>query len=130
HPSSDPAAILSLSLPELTKQLREGSLCPEEVFYSYMQKTLAVHKNLNCCTEILLESFDQLKRVDSNKEGLLYGIPVSIKDNVSYKNYDCTCGVIVNLNQPAKKDSVIVEVLKKQGAIPFVKTNLPQALLK
>ncbi|MEQ2274242.1 hypothetical protein XENORESO_017020, partial [Xenotaenia resolanae] len=47
--------------------------------------TLAVHKNLNCCTEILLESFDQLKRVDSNKEGLLYGIPVSIKDNVSYK---------------------------------------------
>ncbi|XP_047229838.1 fatty-acid amide hydrolase 1 isoform X2 [Girardinichthys multiradiatus] len=129
HPSSDPAAILSLSLPELTKKLREGSLCPEEVFYSYMQKTLAVHKNLNCCTEILLESFDQLKRVDSNKEGLLYGIPVSIKDNVSYKNYDCTCGVIVNLNQPAKKDSVIVEVLKKQGAIPFVKTNLPQALL-
>ncbi|KAK5616254.1 hypothetical protein CRENBAI_015162 [Crenichthys baileyi] len=129
HPSSDPAAILSLSLPELTKQLREGSLCPEEVFYSYMQKTLAVHKNLNCCTEILLESFDQLKRVDSNKEGLLYGIPVSIKDNVSYKNYDCTCGVIINLNQPAKKDSVIVEVLKKQGAIPFVKTNLPQALL-
>ncbi|KAM4739181.1 fatty-acid amide hydrolase 1 [Anableps anableps] len=129
HPSSDSAAILSLSLSELTKQLREGSLRPEDVFYSYMQKTLAVHKKLNCCTEILLESFDQLKTVGSNKDGLLYGVPISIKDNVSYKNYDCTCGVIVNLNHPAMKDSVIVEVLKKQGAIPFVKTNLPQALL-
>ncbi|XP_054908534.1 fatty-acid amide hydrolase 1 [Poeciliopsis prolifica] len=129
HPSCDSAAILSLSLSELTKQLREGSLCPEDVFHSYMQKTLAVHKELNCCTEILLESFDQLRTVGSNKDGLLYGVPISIKDNVSYKNCDCTCGVIVNLNQPAKKDSVIVEVLKKQGAIPFTKTNLPQALL-
>lgn len=46
------------------------------------------------------------------------------------KGQDCTCGVIVNLEQPAQKNSVIVEVLKKQGAIPFVKTNLPQALLK
>lgn len=46
------------------------------------------------------------------------------------KGHDCTCGVIVNLDQPAKQDSVLVEVLKKQGAIPFVKTNLPQALLK
>ncbi|XP_035997184.1 vitamin D3 hydroxylase-associated protein [Fundulus heteroclitus] len=129
HPSSDSAAILSLSLPELTKQLRENSLSPEDVFYSYMEKTLAVHKKLNCCTEVLLESFDQLKRLGSNKDGLLYGVPISIKDNVAYKNHDCTCGLIVNLDQPAEKDSVIVEVLKKQGAIPFVKTNLPQALL-
>ncbi|XP_015225839.1 PREDICTED: fatty-acid amide hydrolase 1 [Cyprinodon variegatus] len=129
HKSFDSAAILSLSLSELTKKLREGSLCPENVFYSYMEKTLAVHKKLNCCTEILLESFDQLKSVDSNKDGLLYGVPISIKDNVSYKNHDCSCGLIVNLDQPAQKDSVIVEVLKKQGAIPFVKTNLPQALL-
>ncbi|XP_005795802.1 fatty-acid amide hydrolase 1 [Xiphophorus maculatus] len=129
HPSCDSAAILSLSLSDLTKQLREGSLCPEDVFYSYMQKTLAVHKKLNCCTEILLESFDQLRTIGSNKDGLLYGVPISIKENVSYKNCDCTCGVIINLSQPAKKDSVIVEVLKKQGAIPFTKTNLPQALL-
>ncbi|XP_014914367.1 fatty-acid amide hydrolase 1 [Poecilia latipinna] len=129
HPSCDSGAILSLSLSELTKQLREGSLCPEDVFYSYMQKALAVHKELNCCTEILLESFDQLRTIGSNKDGLLYGVPISIKDNVSYKNYDCTCGIIMNLSQPAKKDSVIVEVLKKQGAIPFTKTNLPQALL-
>ncbi|XP_043984263.1 vitamin D3 hydroxylase-associated protein-like [Gambusia affinis] len=129
HPSCDSAAILSLSLSELTKQLQEGSLCPEDVFYSYMEKALAVHKELNCCTEILLESFDQLRTFGSNKDGLLYGVPISIKDNVSYKNYDCTCGVLINLSKPAKKDSVIVEVLKKQGAIPFTKTNLPQALL-
>ncbi|XP_028260637.1 vitamin D3 hydroxylase-associated protein-like [Parambassis ranga] len=129
HPSTKAALILSLSLSELTKQLQDGSLNPEEVLYSYMEKTLAVHKNVNCCTTILLESFQQLETIGSNKEGLLYGVPVSIKDNVAYKNYDSSCGVSCYLDQPVQEDSVIVQVLKKQGAIPFVKTNLPQALL-
>ncbi|XP_074491641.1 vitamin D3 hydroxylase-associated protein-like [Sebastes fasciatus] len=130
HPVTDSAFILSLSLSELTKNLQDGSLSPEDVFYSYMEKTLDVNKDLNCCTGILLESFDQLKTVaSSNKRGLLYGVPVSIKENYAYKNYDSSCGVIINLDQPAQEDSVLVKVLKRQGAIPFVKTNLPQALL-
>ncbi|XP_063323521.1 vitamin D3 hydroxylase-associated protein-like [Pelmatolapia mariae] len=129
HPTTDSAFILTLSLSELTQQLKEGSLSPEDVLYSYMEKTLAVNKKLNCCTEILLESLDQLTTVGSNKDGLLYGVPVSIKENIGFKNHDCSCGVIINLDQPVKKDSVLVQVLKKQGAIPFVRTNLPQALL-
>lgn len=32
-----------------------------------------------------MESFDQLKTVASNKDGLLYGVPVSIKENIEYK---------------------------------------------
>ncbi|XP_071773720.2 fatty-acid amide hydrolase 1 [Centroberyx gerrardi] len=129
HPGTDTPLILSLSLPELTKQLKQGSLSPEEVFYSYMEKALDVNKRLNCCTEVLLESFDQLKVVDSSKEGLLYGVPVSIKDNFGYKDHDSSCGLIGRLDQPASKDSVLVEVLKRQGAVPFVKTNVPQGLL-
>ncbi|XP_063323788.1 vitamin D3 hydroxylase-associated protein-like [Pelmatolapia mariae] len=129
HPTTDSSFILALSLSEVTKQLKEGSLTPEDVFYSYMEKTLAVNKKLNCCTEILLESLDQLTTVGSNKDGLLYGVPVSIKENIGFKNHDCSCGVVINLDQPVEKDSVLVQVLKKQGAIPFVRTNLPQALL-
>lgn len=49
---------------------------------------------------------------------------------LQYKNYDTSCGVISNLEKPAQEDSVLVKVLKEQGAIPFVRTNLPQALLK
>lgn len=28
------------------------------------------------------------------------------------------------------EDSVLVQVLKRQGAIPFVKTNVPQSLIR
>ncbi|XP_068175509.1 fatty-acid amide hydrolase 1 [Antennarius striatus] len=129
YPMMDSALISTLSLSELIKQLKEGSLSPEDVFYFYMEKTLDVHKKLNCCTGILLDSFDQLKGLSSKREGLLYGVPVSIKENTSYKNTDSSCGVVVNLDQPAQEDSVVVQVLKKQGAIPFVKTNLPQGLI-
>uniref|UniRef100_A0A3Q2X4Y1 Amidase domain-containing protein n=1 Tax=Haplochromis burtoni TaxID=8153 RepID=A0A3Q2X4Y1_HAPBU len=113
HPTTDSAFILTLSLSELTQQLKEGSLTPEDVLYSYMEKTLAVNKKLNCCTEILLESLDQLTTVGSNKDGLLYGVPVSVKENITFKNHDCSCGVVINLDQPAEKDSVLVQVLKK-----------------
>lgn len=34
----DPELILTLSLSELTKQLQEGLLSPEDVFYTYMEK--------------------------------------------------------------------------------------------
>uniref|UniRef100_H2V7W7 Fatty-acid amide hydrolase 1 n=1 Tax=Takifugu rubripes TaxID=31033 RepID=H2V7W7_TAKRU len=125
----DSDQILKLSLSELSAQLKEGLLNPEDVFYSYMDKALDVHKKLNCCTAVLSESFDQIKTIASKKEGLLYGVPVSIKENIACENYDTSCGVISNLEQPAQEDSVLVKVLKEQGAIPFVRTNLPQALL-
>ncbi|XP_042072984.1 uncharacterized protein LOC106632720 [Haplochromis burtoni] len=117
HPTTDSAFILTLSLSELTQQLKEGSLTPEDVLYSYMEKTLAVNKKLNCCTEILLESLDQLTTVGSNKDGLLYGVPVSVKENITFKNHDCSCGVVINLDQPAEKDSVLVQVLKKHVVV-------------
>uniref|UniRef100_A0A4W5R4A6 Fatty-acid amide hydrolase 1 n=1 Tax=Hucho hucho TaxID=62062 RepID=A0A4W5R4A6_9TELE len=92
-------------------------------------QTLEVNRRLNCCAEVLLESWDQLEDIGSHKDGLLYGVPVSIKENMGYKGHDSTCGVISKLDLPATGDSVLVEVLKRQGAIPFVKTNVPQSLL-
>ncbi|XP_064003695.1 fatty-acid amide hydrolase 1-like isoform X2 [Pogoniulus pusillus] len=45
------------------------------------------------------------------------------------QGHDSTLGFIKNLNRPAAEDSVVVQVLKRQGAIPFVKTNVPQSLV-
>lgn len=129
HPEAKSAPVLSLSLTELSKQLKEGSLTPATVLHTYMEKALEVTTELNCVTEFLLESRDQLQEVEKYKEGLLYGIPISIKDNVAYQGHDSTCGVSIKLDCPEKEDSVVVQVLKRQGAIPFVKTNIPQGLL-
>ena len=52
------------------------------MFYS---QTLEVDKRVNCCTEIMVESFDQLRTVGSRRDGTLYGVPVSIKENIGCK---------------------------------------------
>uniref|UniRef100_A0A8C2BG92 Fatty-acid amide hydrolase 1 n=1 Tax=Cyprinus carpio TaxID=7962 RepID=A0A8C2BG92_CYPCA len=113
----------------LTGKLKYGSLQPDAVLYAFMEKALEVNKNLNCSTEILMESVAQLKDINTQKKGLLYGVPISIKDNVAYEGRDTSCGVVSKLDEPALVDSVVVKVLKKQGAIPFIKTNIPQGLL-
>ncbi|XP_039505124.1 fatty-acid amide hydrolase 1 isoform X2 [Pimephales promelas] len=128
NPDFESSSIVSLSLSELTGRLQEGSLQPDAVLHAFMEKALEVNKNLNCSTEMLMESVAQLKDINTQKKGLLYGVPISIKDNVGYKGHDSSCGVVGNLDQPVVMDSVVVTVLKKQGAIPFVKTNIPQGL--
>ncbi|NXE45291.1 FAAH1 hydrolase, partial [Casuarius casuarius] len=130
NPSVDTVSILSLSLPELTKKLRDGSLSPEQVFYAYVGKALQITRETNCITDYLQESETQLQReAQPGQPGLLYGVPVSIKDSINCKGYDSTIGFVSNINNPAAEDSVLVQVLKRQGAIPFVKTNVPQSLV-
>ena len=48
-------------------------------------QAIEVHKKLNCGTAVLTESLKQLEDIESYKDGLLYGIPISIKDNVDYE---------------------------------------------
>ncbi|NXT25597.1 FAAH1 hydrolase, partial [Syrrhaptes paradoxus] len=130
NPSVNMVSILSLPLPELSRKLRDGSLPLEHVFYAYVGKALQIATETNCITEYLQESETQLRKAKvSGNLGLLYGVPVSIKDSIDCQGHDSTLGFIKNLNKPAAEDSVVVQVLRRQGAIPFVKTNVPQSLI-
>ena len=62
--------------------------------------------------------------------GPLHGLPISIKDSYGIKGYDNTIGMSRWLNKPFKEDSVVVQVLRLQGAIPFMKTNSPQTMYR
>jgi len=66
----------------------------------------------------------------SGPVGPLHGLPISLKDSFNVKGVHATVGYVAFLrNPPAENDSAIVAVLKQLGAIPFVKTNLPQAMM-
>uniref|UniRef100_A0A7M4G2X7 Fatty-acid amide hydrolase 1 n=1 Tax=Crocodylus porosus TaxID=8502 RepID=A0A7M4G2X7_CROPO len=128
NPGVQSSHILSLSLVELGEKLKEGSLSPESILYTYMDKALAVTREVNCVTDFISECEEQLQELRRQKEkGLLYGIPVSIKDHI-----ECVAHVSMSLGFPGPclpYDSVLVKVLKRQGAIPFVKTNTSQSMI-
>ncbi|XP_069498367.1 vitamin D3 hydroxylase-associated protein-like [Ambystoma mexicanum] len=130
NPGLKPEDILSLPLKELSENLKEDVLLPEHVLYTYMEKALEVNKVTNCLTDFLPEceaQLQELKRQDV--KGLLYGIPVSIKEHFGNKGHVATCGMAHFLDKVTQEDCVIVKVLKKQGAIPFVQTNVPQSMM-
>ncbi|XP_075365382.1 vitamin D3 hydroxylase-associated protein-like [Mycteria americana] len=128
-PSVQTDAILSLPLLELTGRLREGSLSPKTVLYTYVEKALEVTQQTNCLRHFIPECEEQLQEIQRQREkGLLYGIPVSIKDHIGHKGHLSTCGLVQCLGTPVQEDSVLVKVLKRQGAIPFAMTNVPQSL--
>ncbi|XP_072275361.1 fatty-acid amide hydrolase 1-like [Pyxicephalus adspersus] len=130
HPVDDPAAILDLPLAELLEKLQSGEVTPEMVLSTYMGQALEVTRQVNCITDYLPECEAQLVQLQNETvRGPLYGVPISLKDNYDYKGHDTTLGLKKNLDQPAGDDAIIVQVLKKQGAVPFVKTNVPQSML-
>ncbi|XP_073420057.1 vitamin D3 hydroxylase-associated protein-like isoform X1 [Dendrobates tinctorius] len=130
HGDVNTSQILSIPLAELVEHLKKGSLSPETVLHVYMEKALEVTKEVNCLIDFLPDCEMQVQELKKQQEkGLLFGVPISIKDNAGYKGHNSHCGLVHYLGVEDAEDSIIVQVLKKQGAIPFVKTNIPQSLI-
>ncbi|KAK3588104.1 hypothetical protein CHS0354_012162 [Potamilus streckersoni] len=124
-------AICDLPTSELKEGLQSGKYSALEVLAAYQTKAQNVTKRLNCVTEPILEAEADAKSLDEDteKEGLLHGIPVSLKENYQLKGYDCTMGLVNLIGKLWEDDAVLIKVLKRQGAIPFVRTNIPQIMM-
>lgn len=58
----------------------------------------------------------------------LFGFVISVKDIIVYKNSDCTHGLAINLNRPAKFTPKFIEALENRGALVTAKGTVPQAV--
>ncbi|CCQ10086.1 amidase [Pseudoalteromonas luteoviolacea B = ATCC 29581] len=61
-----------------------------------------------------------------NATGMLFGVPVLIKDNIDVKGLPTTAGAMALSKNVAKTDASIVAKLRKEGAIILGKTNLSE----
>lgn len=62
--------------------------------------------------------------------GPLHGLPISMKDSFCIEGLQSTVGYVSFLkNDPATKNSALVEMLLKLGAVLYVKTNIPQTMM-
>ncbi|XP_041359121.1 fatty-acid amide hydrolase 1-like [Gigantopelta aegis] len=122
--------IVHLSVEALQNRLQTGKLKAMDVLRAYQAEALLVDDRLNCISETLLEATDRACDCDSNKgqKGMLHGVPVSVKENYNIQGYDTTIGMEYFINKPADETAVLIQVLERQGAIPFVRTNVPQTM--
>ena len=117
--------------------MQAGTLAPADVLLAYGKKALKAHAATNCLTEVCFdEGLRRAQELDRYLEetgkvvGPLHGVPVSIKDHILVKGHDTSTGYIAWAGRTiAEKDAVVVDILRRAGAVIYVKTANPQTLL-
>lgn len=75
------------------------------------------------------QHLDEYLKQNGKTVGPLHGLPVSVKDGFDVVGHDSTLGWVGEIGKRAKSDAVLVDVLRSQGAVLYVKTNIPQSLM-
>uniref|UniRef100_A0A0R3S4P0 Amidase domain-containing protein n=1 Tax=Elaeophora elaphi TaxID=1147741 RepID=A0A0R3S4P0_9BILA len=126
--------ILSLNFFELRDELQNDTLTAVDVLNAFVWKAEMVQREINCIIDFLDEAFKQAQNLDARWHKIpgkppLFGMPFSVKGSFHVKGRDCTVGLAKHLQKPMKNDCTLVSFLRSQGAIPFVRTTVPQGLL-
>ena len=126
--------ISKTSLQETIQETNSGEISPVDlVEYSYEQ--IEKHNpSLNAIVSLkekslVIKEAESLFKKKNNEQKLLYGIPLAVKDLFDVKDLPTTFGLPRFKNNIAKKNSIIVDRLKNQGALVLGKTNIPELAL-
>ncbi|KAL1689447.1 amidase signature domain-containing protein [Schizophyllum commune] len=120
----------------ILKNLSIGIWSAIDVTTAFCKRAIVAHQLTNCLTEIWIE--DALKRARELDDifakqgpvGPLHGLPISLKDQFDVAGKECTMGIVSWLGRISEEDAALVTVLKNAGAILYVRTNVPQTLMR
>jgi amidase len=99
---------------------------------------LAEKEQTNCLTEILFpEALARAQFLDDHLQktgkivGPLHGLPISMKDCFIIPPHPASVGMACYANEPTKPEdeTVLVSILAKLGAVFYVKTAVPTAMM-
>ncbi|KAG9235215.1 general amidase-like protein [Amylocarpus encephaloides] len=126
----------SHSAVSLLAALVERKYTSLEVATAFCKRAAIAQQCCNCLTEVMFEdAMARAKWLDEEfarrgkPVGLLHGLPISLKDSFKAKGYDSTVGLAALAFKPAKENSTLVDILLEAGAVLYVKTNTPQAMM-
>lgn len=124
--------ICFLTAIELARHIRAKELSATEVMEAHLTQIERVNPQVNAIVTFLPEqALEQARAADealSHGEdvGPLHGLPVAHKDLTPTKGIRTTFGSLALQDFVPEEDALIVERLKKAGAITIGKTNTPE----
>ncbi len=125
--------VLSKPANELGELILSGAISIVDLIDKVYERIMKLESKVNAI--ITLRSRSDLLKEAENKEkeikrgaakGLLFGVPVAVKDNISTKGIRTTCGSKILENYVPPYDATVVKLLKKEGAIIICKTNMDE----
>jgi indoleacetamide hydrolase len=121
--------IVALSARAAADYLRRGELSAEGYAQALLDRYKA-HTNLNAVTYMdearLLEDAREIDRVRATgaQLGPLAGLPIILKDNINTVGFPTTAGTSFLKEYRPKTNAPLADMLFKQGAILFAKSNM------
>ncbi len=120
-----------LGVTELALAIREKQVSSREVVQAHLDRIKAVNRELNAVTVVLYE--EALRVAEKADQALakgavlgpLHGIPMTVKENIDLANSPTTFGVVALKAAIPPLEAPHVTQLKRAGAIPIGRTNLP-----
>ncbi len=123
--AASPLAALSASA--LQRMLLKKEISPTHVAETCLARIDALNPTLNAIVTInerLLEEAAELER--QGPQGLLYGVPVGIKDTIEVRGLRTTYGSPLLSDNIPTRDALLVKRLRRHGALIVGKTNVPE----
>ncbi len=120
------------TIPELQAELQAGRLTSEQLTLFYLWRIRRYNDRLRAYLELNPEALEEARRLDQERRqgkvrGLLHGIPISLKDNISTAApMHTTAGAAVMAQHVADRDAFIVQRLRAAGAVILGKNNLSE----
>ena len=89
------------------------------------KKAHEAHEKLNAVVTFI-DPAEQISNLNEYKDGLMYGIPVALKDNVNTKGIRTTASSRILDNYVPVYDATIVKKLREAGAVFVAKTSMDE----
>lgn len=125
--------------PIILSKIKSKEWTSLEVAKAFGHRATIAHQLVNCLSEVffdeglkMAQELDDYYETTGKLKGPLHGLPISLKDNLNIKGHPTSIGFVgfaFNPKDGAKEDSVIVEMLRDMGAVFYVKTNVPVAMM-
>lgn len=120
-----------LGVTELAQAIREKQVSSREVVQAHLDRIATINEKLNAVTVVLheqaLRAADEADRALASGAtvGPLHGVPMTVKENIDLAGSPTTMGVAALKDAIPPLEAPHVTQLKRAGAIPIGRTNMP-----
>lgn len=122
-------ALMEADIATLSEALYSGLISCSELTAFYLERIEAYNKDYNCFITLCDNAMEEAAKRDEAFEngtatGLLFGIPIVVKDNMHYKGYKTTNGLEKSASKVSTVNADVVQYMLNAGAVILGKTNM------
>jgi len=113
---------------ELAELIASREVSSREVVDAHLERIEAVNAHLNAVVLVLADearAAADAADAATERSGPLHGVPFTVKENIDVAGTPTTSGIAALAEAVSPVDAPQVERLRRAGAIPIARTNLP-----